>query len=124
MNATKRVVVSGMGIMTPIGDNLDDYFTNLIAGKSAISRWKNLDVSSARCKIGGDLSDFGDERYLRDCLLNRMPENAFIKLEMILKTAPLATRLTALTVVQAYVDSGLFNADVDTTRISAMEAAC
>lgn len=120
MKTPKRVVVTGMGIMTPIGDNLNDYFTNLIAGKSAISRWKNLDVSTIRCKIGGDLSDFDCERYMRESLLHRMPEHAFVELETILKTSPLATRLTTLTVAQAYIDSGLFNADVDSTRIGAI----
>src|SRR5690606_38540268 len=44
--ANKRIVVTGMGINTPIGDNLDDFYSNLIAGKSAISKWKWLDNPS------------------------------------------------------------------------------
>ena len=58
MKNKQRVVVTGMGIMTPIGVDLNDYFSNLVAGKSAISHWKNLDGSAIRCKIGGDLSGF------------------------------------------------------------------
>src|SRR5690606_6372067 len=36
----RRVVVTGLGINTPLGDDLDSFYANLIAGKSAISRWK------------------------------------------------------------------------------------
>lgn len=120
MKNKHRVVITGMGIMTPIGVNLNDYFSNLVAGKSAISHWKNLDVSTIRCKIGGDLSDFDCERYAQDCLMHRMPESAFVKLTTILKNAPFATRLTVLAVAQAYIDSELFEAEVDTTRIGAI----
>ncbi len=120
MKNRQRVVVTGMGIMTPIGADLNDYFSNLVAGKSAISHWKNLDVSAIRCKIGGDLSGFDCERYMRDCLMPRMPEPACVKLKTIMKTAPLATRLTVLTVAQAYIDGDLFEAGVDATRVGAI----
>ena len=52
MSEKKRVVVTGMGVMTPIGDNLEDYYNNLIAGKSAITNWRSLDTSKIRCKWG------------------------------------------------------------------------
>jgi 3-oxoacyl-(acyl-carrier-protein) synthase len=120
MSEKKRVVVTGMGILTPIGDNLDVYFKNLIAGKSAITNWRSLDTSKVRCKVGGDLGDYDYKTYMMETLKPQMPEVAFKKMKKILKTAPLATRLTVLTVAQAYVNAGLFNMELDTTRISAV----
>jgi 3-oxoacyl-(acyl-carrier-protein) synthase len=121
MTEKKRVVVTGMGIMTPIGDNLNDYYNNLIAGKSAITNWRYLDTSKIRCKVGGDLGDYDYKKYMNDFLKPRMPEDAFKRMRKILKTAPLATRLTMLTVMQAYIDAGIFEVEgLDTTRVSAL----
>jgi 3-oxoacyl-(acyl-carrier-protein) synthase len=120
MQGKKRVVVTGMGIMTPIGDNLDDYCANLIAGKSALTRWRTLDTDSIRCKVGGDLGDYDYKGYMTNALQPAMPADAYKRMKKILKTAPLATRLTMLTVTQAYKDAGLFDADLDPTRVGAV----
>ena len=37
MSSDKRVVITGMSINTPIGDELDTFYENLIAGKSAVT---------------------------------------------------------------------------------------
>ncbi len=121
MSEKRRVVVTGMGILTPIGDNLDDYYKNLIAGKSAITNWRYLDTSKIRCKVGGDLGDYDYKKYMNEYLAPRMPADAFKRMKKILKTAPLATRLTVITVVQAYIDAGLFDVkDLDPTRVNAV----
>lgn len=120
MSEKRRVVVTGMGIMTPIGDNLDDFYNSLIAGKSAITNWKYLDVSKVRCKVGGDMGLYDYKKYMNETLKPKMPEDAFKRMRKILKTAPLATRMTVLTFVQAYIDAGLFDADTDSTRINAV----
>ena len=57
----RRAVITGMGTINPLGDTLEGYYQNLIAGKSGIRRWKSLDMSEIECKIGGDLGDY-------DCL--------------------------------------------------------
>ena len=54
----KRIVVTGMSINTPIGDNLDSFLNNLLAGKSAITNWKTLDSSRIYSKVGGDLGEY------------------------------------------------------------------
>jgi 3-oxoacyl-(acyl-carrier-protein) synthase len=109
-----------MGILTPIGDNLNDFYNNLIAGKSAITRWRSLDTSKIRMKIGGDLGDYDYKKYIKETLEPAMPADALKRMKKILKTAPLATRLTVLTVVQAYIDAGLFGYEMDSTRINAI----
>lgn len=54
----KRVVITGMSINTPLGDNLDGFIENLLAGKSAITNWKTLDSSKIYSKVGGDLGEY------------------------------------------------------------------
>ena len=60
----RRVVVTGMGVLTPLGERLDDYFEALVAGRSAITRWRAVEE---RCgsKIGGDMSGFDLEDHFR-----------------------------------------------------------
>jgi len=53
-----RVVVTGMAANTPLGDDLDTYFENLMAGKSAITKWKFTDTSGIYSKVGGDLTHY------------------------------------------------------------------
>jgi 3-oxoacyl-(acyl-carrier-protein) synthase len=54
----KRVVITGMATINPLGDNLDDSYNNLNYGKSGIKRWVSLDVSNVECKVGSDLGNY------------------------------------------------------------------
>lgn len=119
MSNKKRIVITGMGILTPIGDNLDDYYNNLVAGKSALTKWRTLDTSKIRCKVGGDLGDYDYKACLKK-MENDIPEDVFKKMKKILKTAPLSSRLTAITAVKAYIDAGLFKADIERDNICAI----
>jgi hypothetical protein len=56
MAQDRRIVITGLGINTPIGDDLDTFYANLLAGKSAITRWKWMKNDSVYSKVGGDLS--------------------------------------------------------------------
>lgn len=120
MSNKKRVVVTGMGILTPVADNLDSYLESLLAGRSAITRWRSLDTSRIRCKIGGDLGDYDHAAYMKNELMGSMPESAYKRMRKIMKTAPLATRLTAITFVKAYIDAGLFAYEPDPSRVAAI----
>lgn len=117
MAQNKRIVITGIGINTPIGDNLDDFYENLIAGKSGIGLMKSLDTSKIRCKIGGDLGDYDIKAKIAK-LKEQMPEIAFKKMRKITKTAPFSTKLTLLAAMDAYLDAGLFNENVDHERVA------
>ena len=54
----KRIAITGMSVNTPIGDNLQDFVENLLAGKSAISQWKMYDTQNIYSKVGADLNDY------------------------------------------------------------------
>jgi len=51
----KRVVVTGMGLVTPLGTGLDHVWNRLINGASGIRAIKSFDVSDLPVKIGGEV---------------------------------------------------------------------
>ncbi|MGI9512517.1 MAG: beta-ketoacyl-ACP synthase II [Anderseniella sp.] len=48
----RRVVVTGIGMVSPVGANADDSWSNLIAGKSGATRVTRMDVSDMACQVG------------------------------------------------------------------------
>lgn len=119
MSQKKRIVITGMGINTPLGDTPQKFYDNLIAGKSGISKMKSLDTSKIRCKIGGDLGDYDIKARLKE-LKEILPEDMFKRLRKIAKTAPFSTKITMLAAVDAYLDAGLLNYDFDRERMCAI----
>ena len=60
----RRVVVTGIGLLSTIGNNLNDTWSNLIKGKSGIKKITHFDVSELPCKIAGYISNNPeDENY-------------------------------------------------------------
>jgi len=57
---TKRVVVTGIGLVTPLGTGTDKTWNNLVAGKSGIVRISHFDAEAAgmACTIAGEVRDF------------------------------------------------------------------
>ena len=51
----RRVVVTGIGMVTPLGSGVDHNWSQIIAGKSGISRIENFDVSDISCQIAGQV---------------------------------------------------------------------
>ncbi|MEM7793995.1 MAG: beta-ketoacyl-ACP synthase II [Cyanobacteria bacterium P01_C01_bin.118] len=60
----KRVVITGMGAITPIGNDLDAYWQGLLAGKSGIGPITLFDASKHRCRIAGEVKGFDPQMYL------------------------------------------------------------
>ena len=57
----KRVVITGMGIISPLGNNVGDYWQRLLKGESGIRPIEHLDVSNSKTKIAGIVTDFHPE---------------------------------------------------------------
>ena len=51
----RRVVVTGLGMVTPLGQGADHNWSQIISGKSGISRIENFDVSDISCQIAGQI---------------------------------------------------------------------
>ncbi len=60
----KRVVVTGIGIVSPLGCSKEDFWSNLIHGKSGIAPMTTLDLSPYTCKLGGEVRDLKPEVHL------------------------------------------------------------
>jgi 3-oxoacyl-[acyl-carrier-protein] synthase II len=59
-----RAVVTGMGLITPLGNSLDEYFQNLLDGKSGISLVTKFDISEYPTKIAAEIKDFDPSKFL------------------------------------------------------------
>jgi 3-oxoacyl-[acyl-carrier-protein] synthase II len=61
---TKKVVVTGMGALTPIGNNLHDFWTNLKAGKSGAAPITHFDTAKFKTKFACEIKDFDINNHL------------------------------------------------------------
>lgn len=59
-----RVVVTGMGAITPLGSDLDILWTNLVQGKSGVSTITSFDASELPTRIAAEVKDFDPEDYI------------------------------------------------------------
>lgn len=75
---SKRVVVTGMGCVTALGHNFEDFWKNLLSGKSGVSKLSNFDTSGLTVTIGGEIKDFDPEKWINKKDIRRM--DRFIQL--------------------------------------------
>ncbi len=61
----RRVVVTGMGCVSPVGNTVAESWTNLLAGNSGIGPITRFDASAFACKIAGEVKGFELENYVR-----------------------------------------------------------
>ena len=59
-----RIVVTGMGAMTPLGQTPDAFWANLVAGKPGIGPMTLCDPTEYPCRIAGEVRDFDPTQYL------------------------------------------------------------
>lgn len=97
----RRVVVTGMGAITPIGLDVDSYWSNLKKGVSGLGYITKFDISEYDAKIAGEVKDFNSEMYLEKKEARRM--------DYFCQYAVAAAD-------QAVEDSGIDFKSIDTTR--------
>jgi 3-oxoacyl-(acyl-carrier-protein) synthase len=100
-----RVVITGMSINTPLGDTLEDFYNGLLAGRSAVTRWKNFAPAPIYSKVGGDLSGY-DAGAKVESLRSRVPNEIHKRLRKLASRSPWSTKLTMLMAVDAWLDAG------------------
>jgi 3-oxoacyl-[acyl-carrier-protein] synthase II len=61
---SQRVVVTGLGAITPLGLDVDSFYQGLLEGKSGITRIEAFDTEKYTCKIGGEIKDFDATNYM------------------------------------------------------------
>lgn len=67
-----RVVITGMGVISPIGTGLKKFWTNLVEGVSGITTITRFDPADFDAKIAGEVKDFDPEEYLEKKEVKRM----------------------------------------------------
>ena len=60
----KRVVITGLGAITPIGKNLEDYWEGLLQGRNGVGQITLFDASKHACQIAAEVKDFDPHEYL------------------------------------------------------------
>ena len=60
----RRVVVTGLGCVSPVGNTVDEAWRNLLAGRSGIDRITKFDPSAFSCQIAGEVKNFDLESYI------------------------------------------------------------
>src|SRR5881394_1703432 len=62
----RRVVITGMGVVTPVGNGLETFWSNLKNGVSGIATIDAFDTSGYDCKIGGQVRDFDPKSFFKN----------------------------------------------------------
>ncbi|MFT4968870.1 MAG: 3-oxoacyl-[acyl-carrier-protein] synthase II [Chitinophagales bacterium] len=98
----KRVVVTGIGALTPIGNNLHDYWKNLVMGVSGAAPITHFDTSEFKTKFACELKNFDIANYLDRKEIKRLDE---------------FSQYAVVAADEAIKDAGLFeNEEVDKDR--------
>ena len=66
MNNDRRVVITGLGAITPLGNDVETFWSNLKNGVSGIRKIEAFDTSAYDCKIGGEVRGFDPKAFFRN----------------------------------------------------------
>ena len=98
----RRVVITGLGVVSPVGTGVATAWENIIAGKSGITRISKFDPSAFACQIAGEVNDFNVEDFISAKEARRM--DTFIQYGLAAG-------------IEAFQDSGLVVTEENAERI-------
>jgi len=101
----KRVVITGLGLVTPIGIGVKQTWDSLCAGRSGVGKITRFDTSDYQTKIAAEVKDFSPEDF--------MPKKDANRVELFIAYALAATRM-------AIEDSGLVIDSSNESRVGAI----
>jgi 3-oxoacyl-[acyl-carrier-protein] synthase II len=109
MTPDRRVVITGMGVVTPVGNDLETFWRHLKEGVSGIDKIQAFDVSGYDCKIAGEVRNFD-------------PKNFFTNPKDVRRTDRY-THLAMAAAKMAKEDSGIDLEKVDRHRFGAIDSS-
>ncbi|MEO8443432.1 MAG: beta-ketoacyl synthase N-terminal-like domain-containing protein, partial [Gammaproteobacteria bacterium] len=62
--SSRRVVVTGMGVISPVGNDLETAWKKVVAGESGIGPITEFDVTEFSTRFGGSIRDFDASQYV------------------------------------------------------------
>lgn len=68
----KRVVVTGMGVISPIGNNVEEFWKGIVEEKIGFAPITSFDTSNYKCKLAAQVKDFQPEEYMDKKAVRRM----------------------------------------------------
>lgn len=68
----KRVVITGLGCVTPVGTGKDDFWVNIKSGVSGVDKITRFDYTNYQTQIAGEVKDFTPEDYISKKELKKM----------------------------------------------------
>ncbi|MFN8598364.1 MAG: beta-ketoacyl-ACP synthase II [Anaerolineae bacterium] len=71
-----RVVITGLGALSPLGLSVDELWSGLLAGRSGIARVTQFDASNMPCQIAGEVKGFEAKNYIDGREARRMARSA------------------------------------------------
>jgi len=104
----RRVVVTGMGIISPVGNSLDEAWANIVAGRSGVGMVTHFDVTNYPTKIAAEVKNFDPATYITPKDIKKM--DPFVHYGIAAS-------------VQALKDSGLQVTEANAARIGAAVGA-
>jgi len=66
VNNDRRVVITGLGAITPLGNDVETFWQNLKNGVSGIHKIEAFDTAAYDCKIGGEVRDFDPKAFFKN----------------------------------------------------------
>jgi len=102
----RRVVITGMGMLTPLGKTIEENWQNVAGGKSGIGRITAFDSTEFRSQIAGEVKNFDPHKELKGILGIKEIRNA----DRIIQFGLYGAR-------QALLDSGIVLENIDKSRI-------
>jgi len=97
----RRVVITGCGVVSPVGSNVDTFWENLVNGKCGIDLIKKFDTTDLKVKVAGEVLDFDPLDYIK--------KNEVRKTDIF-------TQYALGAAIQAMADSGIQD-HIDPTRL-------
>lgn len=99
----RRVVVTGLGAITPVGNSVESFWNSIKEGKNGIDNISLFDTTDFKVKLAGEIKDFKPEDYLNKKECKRMDRY---------------TQLAMIAANEGIKDSGLNMEELDKDRVS------
>src|SRR3989442_14133600 len=72
----RRVAVTGIGLLTPLGSGVEPTWKAILEGKSAVGPLQNFDPSSLRTQVGAEITEFEPKEFVANRRMLRMMTRA------------------------------------------------
>lgn len=105
-----KIVITGMGAITPVGIGMDSYWKNLTEGKSGIDRISSFDPSELAVQVAGEIKNFNASDYIPKDLIRKTDpfmQYAYFAAEEALKMSKLEIEPTRTGIVMGTAMNGI-----------------